>query len=101
VSRRNRERREQNHQRRLAGDTAADARVREVKADDLLAAFVRVHGRDKLAAQLGAASTSDEDLALAYADDTARAYAGRDVDRKTLIRATYRSALATLQAAPQ
>ncbi len=101
MSRRNRERREQNRRRREAGETAADSRAREVQADELLAAFVRVHGRDKLAAQLGAASTSDEDLALAYADDTAKAHGGRNVDRKALIRATYRTALATLQAAPQ
>ena len=93
----NRERRERNRQRKLAGET----RVKEVKADELLAAFLRVHGRDKLAAQLGAASTSDEDLALAYADDSAEAYTGRDVDKMAFIRATYRSALATLRGAPR
>lgn len=97
MSLRNRERREQNRQRRLAGETL----VKEVKADALVAAFVQEHGRDVLAAELGAASTSDEDLALAYADNTARAYADRHVDKKAFIRATYRSALAALQAAPR
>jgi PIN domain nuclease of toxin-antitoxin system len=95
VSRRNRERREQNRQRRLAGEE----RVKKVQADVLLAAFLRAHGREKVAAQLDAASTSNADIAKAYAEDTDRVYPTADeAARRALRRSTHRAALAALEA---